>query len=424
MVELKPKKSIDDVGSLKGKKVLVRVDFNVPIENGEITNDLRIRAALPTIQKILSDGGSAILMSHLGRPEGPKYEGTPLNPSTPELKAESLLPVSARLEELLKKENPSCLPVLFAEDCLDAKSQVDSLAEGQVLLLENVRFYKNESSKKEEERLVMAKTLASYGDIFICDAFGTAHRNAATVTGIPSVMGQGAAGYLMAKEVEAFRQVLTDPPRPFCAIVGGSKVSDKILLLEQLMEKVNKLLIGGAMAYTFLKTEGKSIGKSFCQEGEILEVAKKLLEKAKEKGIEVLLPVDHVCHTAFEDTDSPLVTEDENIPDGYMALDIGPKTVKLYQDALDGCGAAIWNGPMGVFEKKTYSNGTFTIASTLGDLTEKNGMISIIGGGDSAAAAEVSGQAVRMSHVSTGGGASLELMEGKALPGIDALDDA
>ena len=244
------------------------------------------------------------------------------------------------------------------------------------------------------------------------------------MTGIPYVMGQGAAGYLMAKEVEAFRQILNEPPRPFCAIVGGAKVSDKILLLEQLMEKVNKLLIGGAMAYTFLKALGKEIGSSYCQEGDIVEVACKLLEKAKERGIEVQLPIDHVCHTAFEESDKPLTTETQDIPDGYMALDIGPKTVKLYQDALENCGAAIWNGPMGVFEIKSYSNGTFSIASTLGDLTETKGMISIIGGGDSAAAAEVSGQAMRMSHVSTGGGASLELMEGKALPGIVALDDA
>lgn len=340
------------------------------------------------------------------------------------LQPDSLRPVALRLEELLKKENPSSPPVLFAEDCLDAQGQVDCLVDGQALVLENVRFYENESSKKEDERLLMAKKLASYGDVFVFDAFGTAHRNAATVTGIPSVMGQGAAGYLMVKEVEAFRQILTDPPRPFCAIVGGAKVSDKILLLEQLMAKVNKLLIGGAMAYTFLKANGKSIGNSYSQGGEILDIAEKLLEKAKERGIDVLLPVDHVCHTEFEECEQPLITESQDIPDGYMALDIGPQTVKLYQDALDGCGAVLWNGPMGVFEKKAYCNGTFAIASTLGDLTERNGMISIIGGGDSAAAAEVSGQASRMSHVSTGGGASLELLEGKVLPGIEALDDA
>ena len=244
------------------------------------------------------------------------------------------------------------------------------------------------------------------------------------MTGIPSVLGQAAAGYLMAKEVEAFRQILTEPPRPFCAIVGGSKVSDKILLLEQLLENVDKLLIGGAMAYTFLKALGKTIGKSYSQDDEIVEVAKKLLKKAKERKIDVQLPIDHVCNTDFAESESPLITESQDIPDGYMALDIGPKTVRLYQDLLGECSAALWNGPMGVFEMKSYNKGTFTIASTLGDLTASKGMVSIIGGGDSAAAAEESKQASRMTHVSTGGGASLELMEGKALPGIESLDNA
>jgi len=244
------------------------------------------------------------------------------------------------------------------------------------------------------------------------------------VTGIPKVLGQGAAGYLVQKEVEAFRQILVEPPKPFVAIVGGSKVSDKILLLEQLMEKVDKLLIGGAMAYTFLKAQGKEIGKSYSQEGETLELALKLLEKAKKKGIDVQLPIDHVCNTEFAESDKPLVTDSVDIPEGYMALDIGPKTVALYQEKLQDCGAALWNGPMGVFEMEAYKAGTFTVATTLGDLTQNKKMISIIGGGDSAAAAEISGQAVRMTHVSTGGGASLELLEGKALPGLVALDNA
>lgn len=419
--QLEKKKSIDDLGDLSGKNVLIRVDFNVPLDdNGVITNDLRIRAAIPSIQKILSQGGRAILMSHLGRPKGVMYEGTPLKPSSDG----TLKPVVSRLEELLKKEDANAKPVLFAEDCLDADAVVAQLENGQALVLENVRFYKNESSKVEDERLIMAKKLASYGELYVSDAFGTAHRNAASVTGIPAVLGQAAAGYLMVKEVEAFRQILVDPPRPFCAIVGGSKVSDKILLLEQLMEKVDKLLIGGAMAYTFLKAQGISIGKSFSQEGEMLDLANKLLEKAKAKGIDVQLPIDHVCNTEFAETDKALVTEGQEIPDGYMALDIGPKTVELYKSKIDDCGATLWNGPMGVFEMKAYSNGTFTIASTLGDLTSNKGLVSIIGGGDSAAAAEISGQAVRMTHVSTGGGASLELLEGKKLPGIEALDNA
>lgn len=436
MVELK--KTIDELTDLSGKKVLVRVDFNVPIEDGKITSDYRIKSTIPTLKKLLDQGASTILMSHLGRPKVASLyeEGKPT--SKPEgQEASSLKPVATRLEELMKAEGSS-LPVLFAEDCLDAQSSVDQLQPGQILLLDNVRFYKNESSKVEEERLAMAKKLASYGDIYVSDAFGTAHRNSATMTGIPTVLKQGAAGYLMGKEIKAFAKVLNEPQTPMVAIVGGSKVSDKILLLENLITRVDKLLIGGAMAYTFLKAQGFEIGTSFSQAGqmckgtdgkeyEITEYSTMLLEKAKAKGVEVLLPLDHVCHTKFGIPDggaAPLTTEDANIPEGYMALDIGPKTVELYKAKVAECKTAIWNGPMGVFEMEPYANGTFTIANTMGDETEKNGMISIIGGGDSAAAAEICGQSKRMFHTSTGGGASLELLEGKALPGIEILDSA
>ena len=244
-----------------------------------------------------------------------------------------------------------------------------------------------------------------------------------TVTGIPEIMGHGAAGYLMNKEISAFRQILQDPPRPLCAIVGAAKVSDKILLLENLLQKVNKLVIGGAMAYTFLKATGHKIGKSYCQEDEIVELAKKLLATAKANNVEVLLPLDHLCHTDFAATESPLATDGVDIPDGYMALDIGPKTIEVYTAAIKTCKACLWNGPMGVFEMECYSKGTFAVAATMGDMTASSGMLSIIGGGDSASAAELSGHAPRMSHVSTGGGAALELLEGKNLPGLAALSE-
>lgn len=347
----------------------------------------------------------------------------------------SLRPVATRLEELLKEESADSLPVMFAKDCLHAEEEVEQLKPGQALLLENVRFFKDESSKDKESRLLMASKLASYGDYFVCDAFGTAHRDAASMTGIPEVLGHGTAGYLVRREIDAFARVLGQPPEPVVAIVGGAKVSDKIMLLENLLHKIDVLIIGGAMAYTFLKAQGFSIGKSFCEAGQsftdrygasvdIIELASKLLKGAEEKGIAVHLPDDHVCHTECKTTDEPLVTDDANVPDGYMALDIGPNTIEKYQKVISECKTAVWNGPMGVFELDTYSKGTFAIAKAMGDGTQQSDMLTIIGGGDSASAAEKSGDAKRMSHVSTGGGASLELLEGKMLPGLAALDDA
>lgn len=313
---------------------------------------------MPTLTKILDQGASAILMSHLGRPKN-----SVMYPAE-EMKKEdefSLKPVATRLEEILKAEDASkAKPVLFAEDCMKADGVIASLEPGQVCLLENVRFYKNEGSKKEDERMEMAKKLASYGDFFVSDAFGTAHRNSASMTGIPKVLGAGVAGILMEKEISAFASVLSDPPRPLVAIVGGSKVSDKILLLENMIQKIDKLLIGGAMAYTFLKAQGKEIGKSFSQAGqtftgkdgkemEITDLAKELLEKAAAKGVEVCLPLDHICHTKFgkpEGDEKEVITDDENIPADVMALDIGPKTVELYKSKIRECKAAIWNGPV------------------------------------------------------------------------------
>ncbi|ORC76993.1 phosphoglycerate kinase, partial [Trypanosoma theileri] len=399
---LKEKKSLEHV-DMKGKKVLIRVDFNVPVKDGKITNDYRIRSALPTIQKVLKEGGSCVLMSHLGRPKGVSMTAAASGGSgVPGYEAAATLkPVAERLGELLGS------PVTFVADCLNAAAEVEKMAPGSVTLLENVRFYTEEGSKKEDERIAMARVLASYGDIYVSDAFGTAHRESATMTGIPKVLGHGYAGYLMEKEIEYFAKVLGNPTRPLVAIVGGAKVSDKIQLLDNMLQRIDYLIIGGAMAYTFLKAQGHKIGISMCEEDK-LDLARSLLKKAEDRKVELLLPLDHVCNKEFKAVDSPLVTEGVDIPDGYMALDIGPKTIAKYVDTIAKCKSAIWNGPMGVFEMTPYSKGTFAIAKAMGDGTQHHGLLSIIGGGDSASAAELSGEAPRMSHVSTGGGASLE----------------
>eukprot|EP00743_Colponemidia_sp_Colp-15_P019621 GILK01025082.1.p1 GENE.GILK01025082.1~~GILK01025082.1.p1 ORF type:complete len:281 (-),score=48.78 GILK01025082.1:56-898(-) len=279
----------------------------------------------------------------------------------------------------------------------------------------------------------MADKFASYADLYVSDAFGTAHRDSASMTGVPKALGNGVAGYLIEKEIKYFSEVLGSPMKPMAAIVGGSKVSDKIQLLENMLSRIDKLLIGGAMAYTFLKATGKDIGSSRIEDsienkktGEktnVQQLARDLLEKAKSKNVEVFLPIDHICNKEFKETDEPLITEDENIPEGYMGLDIGPKTLQLYSEQIGKSKTAIWNGPMGVFEMKTYSKGTFGVAKAMGDATKKGELFSIIGGGDSASAAEECNEASRMSHVSTGGGASLELLEGKSLPGLEVLED-
>eukprot|EP01061_Rhynchopus_euleeides_P035636 TRINITY_DN60042_c0_g1_i1.p1 TRINITY_DN60042_c0_g1~~TRINITY_DN60042_c0_g1_i1.p1 ORF type:complete len:417 (+),score=187.95 TRINITY_DN60042_c0_g1_i1:99-1349(+) len=402
------KVSIDAV-PMKGKKVLMRVDFNVPVREGRVKNDLRIRGAMNSIKKVLASGGSLILMSHLGRPKQQGYEAS-----------FSLRPVAARLSELLEQD------VMFAEDCLNAGHVAASLQPGQVLLLENLRFYKNEASKKEHERLEMAQILASYGDVFVSDAFGTAHRNAASMTGIPYVLGSGACGYLIKKEIDYFSTALRSPKRPLCAIVGGAKVSDKILLLDNLITMCDKLLIGGAMAYTFLKAQGRSVGNSKCEvkskdsQGrkiDIVALALQLIEKAEKQGVELVLPVDHRCAPEFKDVPATC-TVDADIPPGLMALDIGPKTEAMFASAIGASNTAIWNGPVGVFEMKAFRKGTYRIARAL---AEKEGLLSIVCGGDTAAAAEKAGYAPKISHISTGGGAALELLEGKVLPGLKAL---
>eukprot|EP01007_Sphenomonas_quadrangularis_P003591 NODE_741_length_1209_cov_388.725862_g595_i0.p2 GENE.NODE_741_length_1209_cov_388.725862_g595_i0~~NODE_741_length_1209_cov_388.725862_g595_i0.p2 ORF type:complete len:356 (+),score=182.62 NODE_741_length_1209_cov_388.725862_g595_i0:30-1070(+) len=337
--------------------------------------------------------------------------------------AYTMKPVAAKLSELLGK------PVAFAEDCLKAQAQVDALKDGEVLLLENLRFYPGEGAKKEEDRLEMATVLAGYCDLYVSDAFGTAHRDAASMTGVPKIKGFGACGYLLQKEIDYFAKALTNPATPVVAIVGGAKVSDKILLLKNMMDKCNKMVIGGAMAYTFLRAQGKSTGSSKCEteaddpkkgKVDIVKLAAELLELSKTKGVEVYLPLDHACNTTFAATDSPTITTDDNVPEGLMALDIGPKTIAKYCEIVGSCKTAIWNGPMGVFELPGFEKGTFSVAKTLADTP---GLLSIVGGGDSASAAEKAGVADKLSHISTGGGASLELLEGKVLPGLNILTD-
>lgn len=406
---LGPKLSIDDL-DMKDKNVIVRVDFNVPMKDGAILDDFRIKSALPTLQKINSANAKLIIMSHMGRPKETGYE-----------EKFSLKPIADHLATLIGK------PVSFAADCMKAGTDVAKMNSGDILVLENLRFYPNEGSKDKALRMEMARTLASYADLYVSDAFGTAHRDAASMTGVPEVMGQGASGYLMKKEIEYFGKALKAPTKPVVAIVGGAKVSDKIQLLENMMNVVDQMVIGGAMAYTFLKSQGKNTGKSMCEttakgkngEIDILDLARKLVVKAKECGVELLLPVDHRCAKDFKDVEA-FCTPDENIPDDMMALDIGPKTEAMYCSVLAKCKTAIWNGPMGVFEFENYKPGTWGVAKTL---AENGDCMSIVGGGDSASAAEKSGYAPKLSHISTGGGASLELLEGKVLPGLAILTD-
>jgi len=400
-----PKKTVNDLSSaeLQGKRVLVRADFNVPVdEQGKITDDTRIRAALPTIEALTSKGAKVILSSHFGRPKnGPedKYR---------------LTPVGERLSELLGK------PVVKTDDCIgdDVKSKVDAMQPGDVLLLENVRFYKEE----EKNDPAFAEKLASVADLYVNDAFGTAHRAHASTEGVTKFLKPSVAGLLIEKELQYLQSAIENPQRPLAAIVGGSKVSSKIGVIETLLDKVDKLLIGGGMVFTFYKARGLSVGKSLVEEDK-LELAKTLEAKAKEKGVELLLPTDVVVADNFAPDANTQTVSVENIPDGWMGLDIGPDSIKTFQNALSQCKSVIWNGPMGVFEMDKFAKGTEAIAHTLAELTPK-GTTTIIGGGDSVAAVEKVGVASQMSHISTGGGASLELLEGKELPGIAALDEA
>ena len=381
---------------LKGKRVLIRVDFNCPVKNGVVTDPTRIKAALPTINYILSEGASLVIMTHFGRPKGEKK---------PEF---SLLPVKNEFEKLLGR------PVLLAPDVLgkEVEDMVKALKPGEVLMLENVRFYKEEEKNDPE----YAKALASYGDVYVNDAFGTAHRAHASTEGVSHYL-PSYAGFLIEKEVKYMAPLLENPEHPFVAIIGGSKVSSKITVLESLAKTCDKIVIGGGMAYTFLKVQGHKIGKSLVED-DFLETASSFLEKAKEKNVEVILPVDHIAAKEFAETAEPVAVDSVDIPDDLMGMDIGPKTVKLITDALKDAKNVVWNGPMGVFEFAQFAKGTEMVAKALAD----SDAVSVVGGGDSVAAINKFGLADKISHVSTGGGASLEFLEGKTLPGIKALE--
>ena len=392
-----------DASTLAGKKVLVRADFNVPLDDaGNITDDTRIRAALPTINALTGAGTKVILASHFGRPKGQVNESM------------RLTPVAARLSEVLGKE------IKKPSDCIgdEVKATVDAMSNGDVVLLENVRFHAGEEKNDPE----FAKALASVADFYVNDAFGTAHRAHASTAGVTEYLSPSVAGYLIEKELQFLQGAIEAPKRPLVAIVGGSKVSSKIGVIETLLEKVDKLFVGGGMIFTFYKARGLSVGKSLVEEDK-LELARALEAKAKERGVELLLPTDVVVADNFAPDANAQTVSVDAIPDGWMGLDIGPDSIKTFQAALSDCGSVIWNGPMGVFEFDKFAKGTEAIATTLAGLTA-GGTVTIIGGGDSVAAVEKVGVADQMSHISTGGGASLELLEGKTLPGIAALADA
>lgn len=392
------KKSVEDL-DVKGKRVLVRCDFNVPLKDGEITNDKRIVAALPTIKYLMEQGAKVILCSHLGRPKG-EYK--------PEF---SLAPVAKRLSEYLGVDVPLAEDENVVGD--NAKKMAADLQDGQVMLLENVR-YRAEETKNEEN---FSKELASLADLFVNDAFGTAHRAHCSTTGVASYL-PAACGYLIQKEIQFMGGALADPKRPLVAILGGAKVSDKIGVISNLIDKCDTIIIGGGMAYTFMKCLGHNIGTSLL-EADWVDKAGEMMQTAKDKGVKFLIPIDNRCGKEYKEDTEVLVCKSDDIPDGWMGLDIGPKTEKLFADAIDGAGTVIWNGPMGVSEWDNFASGTIAVAKAIAD----SGAISIIGGGDSVAAVTKLGFADQMSHISTGGGASLEFLEGKELPGIAALQD-
>jgi phosphoglycerate kinase len=396
------KMTIKDL-DVQGKRVLMRVDFNVPVKDGVVGDDTRIVAALPSINHVLENGGSLVLMSHCGRPKGEKNMEFTLKPA------------ADRLAELVDAKVTLAPDVIGAE----VKTLVDELNAGEILVLENVRFYKEEEGKgcSAEEQDAFAKELASYGDVYVSDAFGTAHRAHASMAVVTKYIDQCAAGFLLEKEIEYLGKILEAPEKPFVAIIGGAKISGKIDVVTNLMDKCDAILIGGGMAYTFYKAMGKEIGGSLLEEDKV-QLAGEILKQAEEKGVKLLLPVDNIASDAFSADANTKVVED-SIEDGWMALDIGPKTIELYCNEVSGAKTVVWNGPMGCFEMEPFAKGTFSVCEAVA----KSDSTSIIGGGDSVAAVKQSGVADQMSHVSTGGGASLEFMEGKQLPGIVALTD-
>jgi phosphoglycerate kinase len=402
------KKIVSDL-NVKGKKVLIRVDFNVPMKDGKITDDTRVRAALPTIEYVVNNGGKAIVFSHLGRVK-----------EAADIAKNDIQPVAKRLEQLIGK------PVKFvnATKGKELEDAAANLKEGEILMFQNTRYEDfdaalNKEVKKESKNdPELGKYWASLGDVFVNDAFGTAHRAAASNVGIAANVSEVAAGFLLEKEIKYIGGAVDNPVRPYVAILGGSKVSDKIGVIEALLDKADKVLVGGAMMFTFLKAEGYNVGASRCEEQEFVDLAKNLLAKANGK---IILPVDAVVNKAFEDTKGT-AKDVNNFAADDMGLDIGPKTLELFAKELAGAKTVVWNGPMGVFEMKNYAAGTVGVCDLLAKLT-KEGAATIIGGGDSAAAAEQLGYASKVSHISTGGGASLEYLEGKELPGIACVDE-
>lgn len=396
------KKTIEDI-NVEGKKVLCRVDFNVPLKDGQVSDDKRIVAALPTIQYLLDHKAKVILCSHLGRPAGTGYE-----------EAFSLDPVGARLSELLPDTK-----IWFTNDCIgeEVKATIDDMKEGEITLLENVRFYKKETKNDPE----FAKELASLADIYVSDAFGTVHRAHASTAGVADYL-PAVAGFLIGKELGVMGKALDDPERPFTAILGGAKVADKLSVIENLLSKVDTMIIGGGMAYTFLKAKGYEIGTSLLDDTKV-EYCAEMMKKAEEKGVKFLLPIDTACIKDFPNPiDAPVETvivASDKIPADMQGCDIGPKTVELFSEAIKASKTVVWNGPMGVFENPVLAKGTFAIAQAMAD----SDAITIIGGGDSASAVKKAGVASKMTHISTGGGASLEYLEGKILPGVAVLND-
>ena len=414
------KMTLRDV-DLKGKKVIMRVDFNVPVKEGVIKDDTRIKGALPSIKYVLDNGGKLILMSHMGRPD---EKG---------ITADTTMKIVADyLGKMLGKN------IVFVADCAKADAEVAAMKDGDIVMLENTRYHKEEQAKckqkdgeaddafkarkaaLKDQQKELAKKLASYGDIYCNDAFGTAHRAHASTAVITKYIGTSVAGFLMEKEIAFLGNAVEKPVRPFVAILGGAKVSDKLAVVKNLLGKVNTLIIGGGMAYTFLKAQGHSVGNSLCELDQ-LDYAKEMIAKAKEAGVNFLLPVDNIAADKFDaEANTQIVGAD--IPDGWMGLDIGPKTVELYAAAIKNAKTVVWNGPMGCFEMPKFAEGTMGVCKAVAEV-KANGGVSIIGGGDSVAAVNKSGLADKMTHISTGGGASLEYLEGKVLPGVDALTD-